>query len=612
MLISDSKNSPEADGNPASAEYARYGVALFFIFLVLACTQVRNDFTNPDGIGYYAHIRSAALDRDLFYLNEYDSLRISQYFFDPSPTGYVQNQWPVGCALLWSPFFGAAQALGAAGRAAGLETPRGGYSPFDALAVSFATAFYGFLCILICMRLLRLTGISPRAAFPSIILLWLGTPFFYYQFYEAAMAHVCSAFAASLFVYFWQQNRKSSGLSCWALTGAAAGLAALVRTELALLSLLTALDLIAGLKSRDLKTTVCGAVVFAAAALFVFSPQMIVWRALNGSFFSSYQGAANFLWSNPHPFETLFSDYHGLFAWSPVVILAVLGWFLYMRRDAVAGVGIVAVFTAFVYVVSCLIWWWGSGAFGARFFVGIFPLFAVGLAAFIDTCRRRWLSALLAAAASAWTVLLMLQVLTGRIWLVRFYPFRELIANDLDMFSAPLSVIKTFFTPKIIGLDTVAAVVGIAAAASAGFIAIILFWKYATRRRALILTFIAVLSMDALFLTSWNNSGRVRAESEAEMPRVARYPLEELYETFPLDYANYYLKKGRPETALRELAKLEKIVPENPAVPVVEAGVLLMIGDKHRARLKIENADVMKMRHPLTRASFEKIRKSLE
>lgn len=601
----------EIEREKKNSEYAFYAVMLFLAFLFMLATQLRNDFTNPDGIGYYAHLRSAALDRDLFYLNEFDRLKLAPYFYDPSPTGYVQNQWPIGNAVLWSPFFLAAQTLEKAASAFGANVPTGGYSPFDALAIVFATAFYGFLALWFCMKTARRLDYPSWAAFAAAIFIWVGTPLFYYQFYESAMAHTTSAFAASLLVFLWQRDKYSRGTVDWLLLGAAAGLAALVRTELAILAILPASDLLRRDPDLTPGNRIVHAAAFGAAALVVFLPQLIVWKIINGGFLASYQGAANFIWSNPHPLETLFSDYHGLFVWAPVVALAVLGWLLSARDDSLGTVATFIVFSVFTFAVSCLIWWWGSGAFGARFFVGLTPLFFIGLTAFLSKWKHPGIPAAIAAVCAAWTFLLMLQVTSGKLFLVKYYPLKELAANSMSIISTPSAALKMFFTPKIAGLQLAPVIAGVIFAASLLFILIVTFARRITTAAAVAVILPLAVLLSAFVVFCGANGKTAVAAGAPQMSRIAAHPLEELYETFPLQYADYYLKKNNPEKALRELKRLERLVPDNQAVPISEAGVLLSIGNKADAAKALARATPAKFRHPLTARTYSAISKAL-
>ncbi|MEW5946714.1 MAG: hypothetical protein AB1742_10995 [bacterium] len=595
---SNPAKKPPARHPPGRArETALPGLLLALAFIALLCTQLRNEFNNPDGIGYYAHLRSVALDRDLFYLNEFERLKMTPYFFDPSPTGYIRNQWPVGCAVLWSPFFLAA-------RAAGL-TRGDGFTAADSLVISFATAFYGFLALWLCMGMLR--GEHPRwRSFAAVAALWAGTPFLYYQFYYPALAHACSAFTTTCFMHQWLRVRRGGGWEGWALLGAAAGLMTMTRTENAVFCLLPLVDVFPGKSWSGSRPSILRLAAFVSAGALFFTPQMIVWQALNGSPFSSYQGTVNMLWANPHAWEVLFSMYHGLFTWAPATLPAVAGLLLYLRRDARAGAGLLLVFAGLLYVYSCPIWWWGSGAFGPRMFVGLFPVFAVGLGAFIRAAPGG-AGIVAAACGAAWTTLLYAQTLAGKIWLIRFYPFEDLAGNALDVLRHPAESAVVLVAPKFEGLPALNAALWTTAAFAVLFTAVKFLVPKVRERRALPALACALIALDALLLVSWKNSESVRLKHAPEVAAAAEYPLEELYETFPLDYANYYVRTGRLGAAVREFRRLERLAGDNPGVPVAQAGVLLMLGERERALEKALKASGMNIRHPLTRRTLDRI-----
>ena len=45
-----------------------------------------------------------------------------------------------------------------------------------------------------------------------------------------------------------------------------------------------------------------------------------------------YNANESFHWLHPALFSTLFSDFHGLFFWSPVLLLSVIGFIWYFTR----------------------------------------------------------------------------------------------------------------------------------------------------------------------------------------------------------------------------------------------------------------------------------------
>src|ERR1017187_6271308 len=86
---------------------------LLFLLLLLSLPLV-NPWVRGDGVGYYAYLRSALIDHDLRFENDYlaanESFVLSkvdaQGHLLPelyTRTGYVGNHFTVGPAILWAP-----------------------------------------------------------------------------------------------------------------------------------------------------------------------------------------------------------------------------------------------------------------------------------------------------------------------------------------------------------------------------------------------------------------------------------------------------------------------------------------------------------------------------
>src|SRR5215472_14986098 len=85
---------------------------LFFLFLLTL--PLANPWVRGDGVGYYAYLRSALIDHDLRFENDYlqanESFVISKVDAQGkllprlyTKTGYVENHFSVGPAILWVP-----------------------------------------------------------------------------------------------------------------------------------------------------------------------------------------------------------------------------------------------------------------------------------------------------------------------------------------------------------------------------------------------------------------------------------------------------------------------------------------------------------------------------
>jgi hypothetical protein len=80
---------------------------------------------------------------------------------------------------------------------------------------------------------------------------------------------------------------------------------------------------------------------------------------------------------------------HGLFTWTPLYVLCVLGWLLLARKDWRLALLILLAFSAETLVNAAIGDWWASDSFGQRRFLGLSVLFAVGLAEVLAAAARR-------------------------------------------------------------------------------------------------------------------------------------------------------------------------------------------------------------------------------
>ena len=84
----------------------------------------------------------------------------------------------------------------------------------------------------------------------------------------------------------------------------------------------------------------------------------------------------------------------------------------------------VAAAAAMVYFNACIQDWWGSAGFGGRRFDGVIPIFAIGLAAFVDYAagliRRHAIAAVMAFVAllAVWNGALMGAAQSGEVHIV--------------------------------------------------------------------------------------------------------------------------------------------------------------------------------------------------
>lgn len=395
-----------------------------------------------DGRDYFVQARSIALEHDL---------DISDAEVAALEAPGMAPVYPVGTAILWAPFLlvthawlGVLNGLGGAFARDGLSAP---YMQ----AAGLATLCYGFAALALIATWLRRYFV-PGIAATATLLVCGGTFLFWYLTVEASMSHGASFFAVTLFLYVWHGTTGASSVRQWALLGAAAGLMALVRWQDGLFALVLPVDAATAYWRTWRGTAGDGALraggwlrrhaAMAATAAAVFTAQFWSWHRNSAGWLAVPTGAFHVDWFDAFPANVLFSPHHGLFTWTPLVALAVLGLVPFIRRQPRVGVLLAATFLAQVYVNSVVEVWWGGSAFGARRFAGCGLVFAAGLAALIDWSLRRPMAAISTVVVPlvCLNLWLMQDVRLGRRTLSRGLPVPSLLQPVYDRLGNPFSL----------------------------------------------------------------------------------------------------------------------------------------------------------------------------
>jgi hypothetical protein len=230
-----------------------------------------------------------------------------------------------------------------------------------------------------------------------------------------AFSHAASLFMVALVLWLWMRARaRPAGAPWeWAVVGAAGGIAGLVREQDLLFLAVPAADLAwQALRGSERARALARLALLVAAAALSFAPQLLAYRAVNGSFGPSHLVARKMSYLSPHFFEVLIDPGHGLFAWAPVLFVATAGLLLAARRGAGIVVLLAGALLLQVWINGAVESWTQAGAFGSRRFVSSTPVFAWGLAAVLEAARARTGRAAVAFAAALvvwWNLSLMVQ-----------------------------------------------------------------------------------------------------------------------------------------------------------------------------------------------------------
>jgi hypothetical protein len=383
-----------------------------------------NPWVRGDGVGYYAFARAPLIEHSLDFTKDYqfanESFRGPRLDENNQPksdfrtsTGHLENHFTVGPAILWTPFLFLAHAGVLIARALGSSVAADGFSAPYRITMALATAFYGFLGLLLGFRLAR-HYVEERWALLATFSIWWASSLPVYMYFNPSWSHAHSAFVVALFLWYWHQTRSSRSLAQWLILALITGLMLNVYYANAMVLAVLAVEALRQyyLAFRPDASTAPNSTLrvpelllrhslFAAVLLVCLLPTLITRYLIYGSpFESGYIPLKDWNWFSPNFLAVLFSPNHGLLAWTPILLLAIAGLFIFWRWQRRPGTPFLAAFLAFYVFISCYPDWAGISSYGNRFFVSLTPLFILGLAVFFDRAAQLFRSQRAALAAA--------------------------------------------------------------------------------------------------------------------------------------------------------------------------------------------------------------------
>ena len=344
--------------------------------------------------GYYTYLPSAFIYHDLGWADYLQRIaeatrpgKTRVLGLRELPNGRVISKYPLGIALGELPWFAGAHAY------AHLHgDPANGFArPYQQI-IMIAGLVYGLLGLWIVRKLLL-------RFFDDAITAWvvagvgLGTNFFAYSTYDAAMSHAALFMWQAALLYCtvrWYETFRAK----WAVgIGLFLGIAALCRpTEIlyVLVPLTWGITSWATLRQRGpLLMEHAGQLALAAASsLAVLSLQLLFWHTTSGQWVLYSYGDEHFDFLRPHIIDGLFSFRKGWLLYTPLAGLMLLGLPAARRIIPAVVAPVLLLLPVLIYVTFSWGEWAYGGGFSARPLVSVYPLLALPLAALLLRARQ--------------------------------------------------------------------------------------------------------------------------------------------------------------------------------------------------------------------------------
>jgi Dolichyl-phosphate-mannose-protein mannosyltransferase len=409
----------------SSATFPSHAKFLFLFFLLTL--PLLNPWVRGDGVGYYAYLQSTLIDHNLRFENNW--LAGNQSFIMSrvdanghllpemyTSTGYVENHFTVGPAILWAPVVVPVHLGVLLLDRLGARIPADGYSRPYIVSMALTTAIYGFLSILLAFLVAR-KYFEQRWAFFASGGVWLASSLPVYMYFNPSWSHALSAFMVALFLWYWERTQLRRTFPQWMILGAIAGMMGNVYYPNVFLLIFPVMEVLSMLVSShrqtdsrvmDVGKPARNCMAFAAVFFISLLPTFITRQIIYGSpFATGYPGIGTWNWGSPALLKVLFSSDHGMWSWTPILFLATMGLFFLVRRDFLLGAGSILTVLAYYYFIASYPDWDGLSSYGNRFFVSLTPIFILGLTALLSGFSR-WIGQPSRAAAVSGTAIVLL------------------------------------------------------------------------------------------------------------------------------------------------------------------------------------------------------------
>jgi len=351
-----------------------------------------------DGMGYYMYLPTTfiyhthkALDWlpedkhfDNSIRNYLKSIRKENVW---TPKGYLINKYTYGVAAMELPFFAIAHAYE---KLTGGEA--NGYSTSYRNMVKVSSLFYALMGLLVLYHvLIRFT--DKDTAVRTLLVLLVGTNFFWFTLHQAGMAHIPLFFLYGLLLWLTIRIHERPSWAVFAVTGMCLGLITVIRPTDIIAILIPLLYNVYDRNSfREklafMKAHIPGILLAGIMFLIPVLPQLLYWKMLSGSFLYYSYGNESFHWTHPRILEGLFSFGNGWLIYSPVMIFSLIGIVFYRRVRPVFWLMLTLV-PVYIYIIYSWHVYNYINGLGSRPMIHLYPLLAIPLAAFIRFLSER-------------------------------------------------------------------------------------------------------------------------------------------------------------------------------------------------------------------------------
>ncbi len=334
-----------------------------------------------DGKGYYSYLPAVFIYHDLHFgffeeIEKRDYKPNTYYDYRASYNNNIIDKYYSGVAVAMLPFFLLAHLIT---HLKGLSAD--GYTSFYQIFANVAAIFYLFVGLTFLRRFLKRQAATNSQITFLLIAFTFGTNLFYYTINEPSMSHIYSFAFVAMFILYLKLFFDEVKIKYLMLSALALGMIILIRPVnvmiVGIIPFLTG-SLVKLKESFIMLIKKPAWMVGAFLIMFsICSIQLIIYKLQTGTFLFDSYSQEKFKWNDPHFADILFSYKKGLFIYTPLTFLSLIGFIKLWQKSKFQFLSLLLFLTLITYILSSWWCWYYGGSFGLRAYVEFFPLFAL-------------------------------------------------------------------------------------------------------------------------------------------------------------------------------------------------------------------------------------------
>ena len=346
-----------------------------------------------DAKGYYAYFAGAFIHGDMNFkfnqtveLKDHPETRYTDYRYKVNREK-IYTKYYVGTAVAYTPVLLLAHWIS---QINGWQSD--GYTTWYHSAVVIASLLYLLIALFFIGKVLDHFEVSHWAKILSVVVMYLGTNWFYYTTWESGMSHSYSVAVMAFFLYYFIRVHSILKLRNALILGLLLGFITLLRpSNLFIVAFIpivfkswSAFLKFFTQKILSIKVILLGLLGF----LVVISIQFIIYKIQIDEWYIYGYIGETFDFSNTHFLDFLFSIRKGFFVYTPIMIFSIIGMIKWYSKARFQSIYWLVVMFVHTYILSSWHMWWYGGTLGTRVMVEYYLFWLIPMGIFLSEVKR--------------------------------------------------------------------------------------------------------------------------------------------------------------------------------------------------------------------------------